>query len=72
MNSDFRALIGSNCNCITGYYDDGLKSICAICSAICESCIGSPDFCITCNSNDFRSLNGNTCVCALGYYDIGE
>ncbi|KAM3128632.1 hypothetical protein pb186bvf_019261 [Paramecium bursaria] len=69
--SQFRSLVGSDCNCIDGYYEaNPVTTICPTCFFTCATCTGEgSQACVTCTTGLQRHLSGNTCVCDDGLYE---
>ncbi|XP_071477442.1 antigen WC1.1-like [Diadema antillarum] len=55
-------------SCERGYFAQ--ESTCALCSASCLECAGSPDHCMACKPNTF--LQGSTCVESCSGSDFGN
>ncbi|CAD8072273.1 unnamed protein product [Paramecium primaurelia] len=56
-----------NCDCETGYFDDGINSICQKCDNKCSTCKGLSNNCIKCKGDRQYPL----CSCPDYYYDDG-
>jgi hypothetical protein len=57
------------CNCLPGYYDDGVNAVCPICGYKCETCEDSAFHCILCKSN---RVGEPDCDCDTGFYAVDE
>ena len=59
-----------SCVCNSGYYDDGISSICKPCKNTCLTC-SSYSVCTSCYSSptQFRTLISGECKCIAGYFD---
>ncbi|KAL4449623.1 hypothetical protein ABPG74_007446 [Tetrahymena malaccensis] len=62
-----------NCECKSGFYEDGTNLKCLQCNYTCQECTSS-NKCSSCNNSKYRQLNSSTssCVCQSGYYDDGD
>lgn len=69
----FRLLIGTNCPCIFGYYDNS-TTVCVACPYSCFGCTGpDPPLCSDCPASSYRTLQTNgSCTCNGGFYDDGS
>ncbi|KAL4497905.1 hypothetical protein ABPG72_014762 [Tetrahymena utriculariae] len=68
----YRQEIQSNCQCQSGYYDNGTL-VCIQCPYNCQSCTINNQgnvVCSSCSQNSFRDQN-ISCSCTMGYYDNG-
>ena len=66
-----RVIVGTECVCQDGFYDDLSNDICLDCHYSCKTCFGGgSSMCESCEPLDFRSNDGNnSCPCLAGYYD---
>lgn len=73
MTNNTRVFNNGQCDCVPGYYDNGISSVCGPCSYVCLTCVASLS-CQTCDplKNRVYNLTSTTCECPLGYYDIGN
>ena len=56
------------CECLPGYFDDGINLICQKCNITCETCVAA-DTCKTCFDENLRQLVGDQCECKIGFFD---
>ncbi|EAS04000.3 EGF-like domain protein (macronuclear) [Tetrahymena thermophila SB210] len=76
-SSNNRVLVGSTCNCMDGYYDNGNSSVCLNCNYTCKTCsynqFQTPQLqCLSCDPDNYRYLSNGSCLCKTGYYDDGN
>ncbi|EWS73791.1 hypothetical protein TTHERM_000344108 (macronuclear) [Tetrahymena thermophila SB210] len=63
-----------NCECKSGFFDDGTNLKCNQCNYTCQECT-SQNKCSSCDNSKLRYLNpssSSSCGCKSGYYDDGE
>ncbi|CAK80488.1 unnamed protein product (macronuclear) [Paramecium tetraurelia] len=65
-STSFRVFNQGVCQCLPGYYDDGLSPNCNKCQSSCLTCQNTADYCTSCEAT--RYLEGNTCPCYSGYF----
>ncbi len=65
------SMCDATCNSTIHQYPDASK-VCQLCSLICYTCSGTPNYCTSCYQAQNRILSGNTCICdPINYYDDG-
>lgn len=59
------------CQCPLGYFDDGSRTTCGVCSYTCLTCSGNSNACTSCptGSNRVYNSSASTCFCAQRFYD---
>ncbi|CAD8099452.1 unnamed protein product [Paramecium primaurelia] len=63
----FRVFNSGFCQCLPGYYDDGISFNCKNCQIQCLTCQNTADYCTTCITT--RYLEGNICKCDQIFFD---
>ncbi|KAL4449624.1 hypothetical protein ABPG74_007447 [Tetrahymena malaccensis] len=60
-----------NCQCLSGFFDDGSSVQCVQCNYTCKQC-NNQNECSLCDNTKFRQLKPpSQCECQPGYYDDG-
>ncbi|KAL4486619.1 hypothetical protein ABPG73_003923 [Tetrahymena malaccensis] len=58
-----------NCDCQSGYFQNGKDRACSQCDTSCKTCSSSSKNCLSC-SDPLKNLQGNTCVCQESYFQL--
>ncbi|CAK63126.1 unnamed protein product (macronuclear) [Paramecium tetraurelia] len=66
----FRVFNQGFCQCLPGYFDDGVSPVCQKCLISCLTCLNTATYCTSCEST--RNFEGNSCICKEGYFEKNQ
>ena len=60
-----RWLNGTTCQCKDGYYENGTRAVCGLCSAVLDNCYlcNTNTLCLQCHANYFKVTTGGVTEC---------
>ncbi|CAD8190570.1 unnamed protein product [Paramecium octaurelia] len=70
VSISFRFFNKGVCDCLPGYFDDGVSPDCKKCQISCLTCQNTATYCTSCEQT--RYFEGNSCLCNTGYFEIDQ